>query len=299
MQRKLALLRQKLLGHENLAVAFSGGVDSTFLLLCAHDIFGDQLLAVTALAPNFDPDEIELTKKICADKGIRHLIVNLGMDFINVIASNPKNRCYICKKAIFSALKETLADLGYDTLADGTNADDALDYRPGQQALDELGIISPLREAGFTKKDVRIGLKAMNVEIWDKPAYACLASRIPYGEKITPEKLEAIHKAESELRKMGFSQVRVRHHGDVARIEVPPENRSRFFDESFMDLVNEVVKKAGFKYASLDLGGYVMGNLNKGISDKAELQKRPLKKDDSKKSAGDSLKKRDSKKPTL
>lgn len=277
MQRKLALLRQKLLGHENLAVAFSGGVDSTFLLLCAHDIFGENLLAVTALAPNFDPDEIQQTKKICTDRGIRHLIVNLGTDFIDVIADNPTDRCYICKKAIFSTLKETLADLGYDTLADGTNADDALDYRPGQRALDELGIISPLREAGFTKKDVRIGLRAMNVEIWDKPAYACLASRIPYGEKISVQKLKSIHKAESELRKMGFPQVRVRHHGDVARIEVPPESRSRFFDEAFMDLVNETVKKAGFKYVSLDLGGYVMGNLNKGIDDSVDDDHKPHK----------------------
>ena len=275
MQNKLELLRQKLLGHENLAVAFSGGVDSTFLLLCAHEIFGDGLLAVTALAPNFDPDEIQQTKKLCEERGIRHLIVNLGTDFIDVIADNPIDRCYICKKTIFSSLLETLRELGFSTLADGTNADDSLDYRPGQRALDELGIISPLREAGFTKQEVRLGLKAMNVDIWDKPAYACLASRIPYGEKITKEKLASIHEAEVALRSLGFTQVRVRHHGDVARIEVPPTHRSRFFDEGFMDLVNQAVKKAGFKYAALDLGGYVMGNLNQGVCedtlDKGEL----------------------------
>jgi uncharacterized protein len=268
MQDKLELLRQKLLGHENLAVAFSGGVDSTYLLLCAKAIFGDDLLAVTALAPNFDPDEIEQTKKICTEQEIRHLIINLGTDLLDEIAHNPEDRCYVCKKSIFSALRETLSELGFDTLADGTNLDDAKDYRPGQRALDELGVISPLRDAGFTKQDIRMGLKAMNIDIWDKPAYACLASRVPYGEKITVEKLNAIHQAEATLRELGFTQVRVRHHGDVARIEVPPTQRSRFFDEDFMDLVNELVKKAGFKYASLDLGGYVMGSLNKGLGNK-------------------------------
>ncbi len=267
MQNKLELLRQKLLGHENMAVAFSGGVDSTYLLLCAKDIFGEDLLAVTALAPNFDPEEIQQTKKICADYEIRHLIINLGTDLLDKIAHNPEDRCYVCKKSIFSALLETLSALGFDTLADGTNLDDANDYRPGQKALDELGVISPLRDAGFTKQDIRLGLKAMNVDIWDKPAYACLASRVPYGEEITIEKLNAIHQAEAGLRQLGFPQVRVRHHGDVARIEVPPTQRSRFFDEAFMDLVNEIVKKAGFKYASLDLGGYVMGSLNKGLGE--------------------------------
>ncbi len=269
MQSKLELLRQKLLGHENMAVAFSGGVDSTFLLLCAKDIFGDDLLAVTALAPNFDPNEIEQTKKICTDYEIRHLIINLGTDLLDVISHNPEDRCYVCKKYIFSSLRETLSKLGFDTLADGTNLDDATDYRPGQRALDELGVISPLRDAGFTKKDIRMGLKAMNVDIWDKPAYACLASRVPYGDEITIDKLNAIQQAESALRDLGFPQVRVRHHGDVARIEVPPTQRSRFFDEAFMDLVNEIVKKAGFNYAALDLGGYVMGNLNQGLAPKA------------------------------
>jgi pyridinium-3,5-biscarboxylic acid mononucleotide sulfurtransferase len=266
MQSKLELLRQKLLGHENLAVAFSGGVDSTYLLLCAKDIFGDDLLAVTALAPNFDPDEIEQTKKLCNEQEIRHLIINLGTDLLDEIAHNPEDRCYVCKKSIFSALRETLSELGFDTLADGTNLDDAKDYRPGQRALDELGVISPLRDAGFTKQDIRMGLRAMNVDIWDKPAYACLASRVPYGEEITIEKLTSIHHAEAALRELGFTQVRVRHHGDVARIEVAPTQRSRFFDEAFMDLVNEIIKKAGFKYASLDLGGYVMGSLNQGLS---------------------------------
>ncbi len=200
MQDKLELLRQKLLGHENLAVAFSGGVDSTYLLLCAKDIFGEDLLAVTALAPNFDPDEIEQTKKFCAEREIRHLIINLGTDLLDEIAHNPEDRCYVCKKHLFFALRETLSELGFDTLADGTNLDDALDYRPGQRALDELGVISPLRDAGFTKQDIRMGLKAMNVDIWDKPAYACLASRVPYGEEITIEKLNSIHQAEAALQ---------------------------------------------------------------------------------------------------
>lgn len=267
MQDKLELLHQKLAGHETMAIAFSGGVDSTFLLLCAQNIFGDALLAVTAIGPNFAPDEIQEAKDFCAEREIRHLIVNMGEDLLDVLAPNTPDRCYLCKRTIFGALLETLGEMGYDTLADGTNADDALDYRPGARALAELGIISPLKDAGFTKNDVRLGLKAMNVKAWDKPAYACLASRVPYGEEITAEKLTAIHRAESALRELGFRQVRVRHHGDVARIEVPPENRSRFFDPAFMDLANEKVKAAGFRFAALDLGGYEMGSLNKALDD--------------------------------
>lgn len=268
MQNKLELLRQKLAGHENLTVAFSGGVDSTFLLLCARDIFGDDLLAVTAIGPNFAPDEIQEAKDFCAEWEIRHLIINLGDDLLKVLGPNTPDRCYVCKRTIFGALRDTLSDMGYDTLADGTNADDDLDYRPGARALAELGVISPLKEAGFTKQDVRLGLKAMNLKIWDKPAFACLASRIPYGDEITKEKLTAVYKAESALKELGFRQVRVRHHGDVARIEVPPENRSRFFDPAIMDLANDKVKAAGFRYAALDLGGYEMGSLNKALEPK-------------------------------
>lgn len=271
MQDKLELLRQKLAGHENLAVAFSGGVDSTFLLLCARDIFGDDLLAVTAIGPNFAPDEIQEAKDFCAEWEIRHLIVNLGDDLLQALGPNRPDRCYVCKRTIFGALRDTLEALGYDTLADGTNADDALDYRPGARALAELGVISPLRDAGFTKQDVRLGLKAMNIKIWDKPAFACLASRIPYGVEITKEKLTAVYKAEAALKELGFRQVRVRHHGDVARIEVPAESRSRFFDPAFMDLANEKVKAAGFRYAALDLGGYEMGSLNRALESEPSI----------------------------
>ncbi|MEA4922883.1 MAG: ATP-dependent sacrificial sulfur transferase LarE [Eubacteriaceae bacterium] len=262
MQDKLKLLKDKIRSYDRLAIAFSGGVDSTFLLLAANSVLGSGALAVTASAPHFAPDELQEAKQLCEDHDIPQLVISLDETVTDTFAHNPVDRCYICKKAMFSFIKEALGDM---PLADGTNADDKDDYRPGRRALKELGVISPLEEVGFTKAEIRKALAAMNIKIWDKPAYACLASRIPYGEMITPEKLAAVYRAEKALKELGFTQVRVRHHGDVARIEVLPEERHKFFDEKFMDRVNEEVKKAGFTYAALDLGGYVKGSLNSNI----------------------------------
>ncbi|MDD4366839.1 MAG: ATP-dependent sacrificial sulfur transferase LarE [Eubacteriales bacterium] len=273
MQNKLLLLKQKIAAYGTLAVAFSGGVDSAFLLSYAKEVLGEGVIAVTAMAPNFDPKEISGAKKFCEEKDIRHLIINLGPELIAKFCHNPEDRCYICKKEVFSKLRSTVNDLGYYNLADGTNRDDMDDFRPGQKALTELKIASPLKEAGFTKADIRQGLKAMNIDMWDKPAFACLASRIPYGEEITVKKLNSVNDAESALMDLGFRQVRVRHHGDVARIEVLPEERNLFYNEKFMDHVNAAVKKAGFKYASLDLSGYKMGNLNKETDKDKEYKK--------------------------
>ena len=201
-------------------------------------------------------------------------------DILDVIGNNPPDRCYLCKREIFSVLRNFSEAHGY-VLTDGTNADDMKDYRPGIKALTELDILSPLKEAGLTKQEIRALLRKLGEEdpsvkralyvraesgsllpVWEKPAFACLASRIPYGEHISAEKLSAIYRAELFLKSLGFTQVRVRCHGDVARIEVPPEERSRFFDEGFMDMVNEHIKGCGFTFAALDLGGYRMGSLN-------------------------------------
>lgn len=268
-EEKLAKLEAILKEYREVAVTFSGGVDSTFLLLFAHKVLGDNVFAVTANAPNFAPDEISYTKELCRREGIRHYTVELGSSVLEAFADNPPDRCYICKSIVFGKLLANVRhSFPHAIIADGTNRDDVRDYRPGRKALEELGICSPLKDAELTKPEIRRGLKELGGEIWNKPAYACLASRIPYGERITVEKLEAIHKAETALRDLGFTQVRVRHHGNLARIEVPPAERSRFFDAEFMDRVNEMMKDAGFRYAALDLAGYRMGSLNDEVLNK-------------------------------
>jgi uncharacterized protein len=262
LQKKLNKLSDILASYSEVAIAFSGGVDSTFLLKHAHDLLGDNVIAVTAVAPNHAPDEIEEAIQFCTDEGIPHLLVNMDESFLDQIAHNPIDRCYICKTNIFTSLMSQPALEGM-VIADGTNLDDASDFRPGEKALSELGVYSPLRDAGFEKQDVRAALKSLGLAIWNKPSLACLASRIPYGEVITTQKLTAVYQLERLLRENGFAQVRVRHHGETARIEVLPEDMPKFFDVDFMNEVNETAKTVGFTYAALDLGGYKMGNMNK------------------------------------
>ena len=261
LQKKIDTLSDILRGYRTVAVAFSGGVDSTFLLKQAHDALGRNVTAVTALASNFAPDEIAEAIEFCDEEGICQLLIGMGETFLEIIADNPVDRCYLCKRRIFS---EFLAHpkLAGAVLVDGSNSDDAFDFRPGEKALHELGVKSPLREAGLTKEDIRAASMEIGLATWDKPAFACLASRVPYGEKITKEKLQSIYALEKQLHECGFSQVRVRRHGDLARIEVLPEDREKFFDTAFMDRINKAAKEAGFTFAALDLGGYKMGSLN-------------------------------------
>jgi len=272
MKDKLKKLEKILNGYGQMLVALSGGVDSAFLLVFAHRLWrDDRVAALTADGPHFAADEVGYARTLCDNLGISHKTLDMS-DVLPIIEDNPKDRCYHCKKEIFSLIKMR-ADMVGSVLVDGTNLDDMSDYRPGYQALQELGVTSPLKEAGLTKSEIREALKQMAAEneslaaalmvpLWEKPAFACLASRIPYGETITEEKLSAIYDAEVFLRSLGFTQVRVRHHGDVARIEVPPEDRTKFFDCDFMSHVNNGIKKCGFKFAALDLGGYKMGALN-------------------------------------
>ncbi|MCL1808724.1 MAG: ATP-dependent sacrificial sulfur transferase LarE [Clostridiales bacterium] len=259
--KKLNLLAGILQSLPSAAVAFSGGVDSTFLLKYAHGAMKGRVVAATAAAPSFAPDETAEAADFCKSEGIRHIVVNMGDAFLDSFADNPADRCYICKK---NMLQRLLAhtELAGMVLLDGSNTDDALDYRPGERALLELGVQSPLREASLSKEEIRTAAKAMGLSVWGKPAFACLASRIPYGERITVGKLASIYRLEKLLHENGFSQVRVRHHGDVARIEVLPEDRKKFFNTDFMEKINKAAKEAGFIYAALDLGGYKMGNLN-------------------------------------
>ena len=261
LKKKLNRLTEILHDYSPVAAALSGGVDSTFLLKHARDALGESVVAVTAAAPNFAPDETEDAVSFCAAEKINHILVGLGDVIMEIIAANPPDRCYFCKKSIFGTLL-TLPALEGRTLIDGTNTDDAFDFRPGEKALEELGIKSPLREAGLSKAEIRAAAKEAGLNVWNKPALACLASRIPYGDEITKAKLRAVYSLEKLLRASGFVQVRVRHHGDIARIEVQPSEREKFFDAEFMDKINEAAQGAGFVYAALDLKGYRTGSLN-------------------------------------
>ena len=265
-EEKLAKLEAILKEYGEVAVAFSGGVDSTFLVLFAHKVLNDNAVAATASAANFAPDEIEYAQELCRKEGIAHHLIQLDDTILEAFADNPPDRCYICKRLVFGRMMAQIRRHSPDAIiVDGTNVDDMQDYRPGRKALEELGIASPLKEAGLTKDDIRRGLKELGGEIWNKPAFACLASRIPFGEKITVEKLQTIHKAEMVLRDLGFEQVRVRHHGSLARIEVPADQRVRFADTDFMDKVNGLIRECGFTYVTLDLAGYRMGSLNEEV----------------------------------
>lgn len=262
---KYSLLKDNIKKLGSLAVAFSGGVDSTFLLKAAQESIPGKVIAVTIHSPFFPAREANEAEAFARELGVRHIVDvedNLDMDyFIN----NPVDRCYYCKKSIFSKIIEIAENNNVEFVADGSNVDDMGDYRPGMKAIKELGIVSPLKEAGMTKEDIRLLSRELGLPTWDKPAYACLASRIPYGEKIDKEKLTMVDKAEQFLMSLGFRQLRVRHHGDMARIEVPSNERQRFFDTELMDKVYEELKKLGFKYAALDLKGYRTGSMNEVI----------------------------------
>lgn len=249
----------------SLAVAFSGGVDSTYLLRTAHDALGDKAVAVTIKSPSFPDREYREAVEFAGKLGVKHITVEASENDIELIADNPPERCYICKKAIFSKVIAKAAEAGINHIADGSNVDDLGDYRPGIKALKELGIRSPLVEAGITKQEIRELSQELGIPSWDKPAYACLATRFPCGEKITVEKLKMVELAEQYMFGLGFKQVRVRHHGDIARIEVESSERNRFFNMQLMDSINEKLRSIGFRYVSLDLGGYRMGSMNKEI----------------------------------
>lgn len=265
---RLNKLEEMLKEMDSVAVAFSGGVDSTFLLKVAADTLGDRAMAVTVKSSFFPEREFNEANQYIKGLDVRHVIINIDELEIEGFSQNPVNRCYYCKKELFLKIKDIARRYGMKAVVDGSNIDDLGDYRPGLQALRELGIMSPLRDAGLTKTEIRRLSRDMGLPTWDKPAFACLASRIPYGQQISKEKLRMIENAESTLMDLGFKQVRVRHHGEIARIEVAPEERSRFFDVELMDIIGERVKETGFKYVTIDLQGYRTGSLNEGIEER-------------------------------
>lgn len=268
INNKLGKLIQIISGYQRLAIAFSGGVDSVLLLKAASlALPADQLLAVTARGPFFPKRELREAVDLASAFKLPHLTIEFNALAYENVASNPHDRCYHCKKALFQLLREQAHQRGFSTIADGGNLDDLKDYRPGAKAIEELGIISPLKLAGLNKEEVRRLSAELNLNTWDKAAFACLASRIPYGRYIEAASLERIEKAEDFLLSLGFRQVRVRAHDQLASVEVEPEERSRFFNLDFMNRVNQALKSLGFIHVTLDLGGYNSGNLNSALGE--------------------------------
>jgi len=264
MHDKLDRLKSLIGSYGSLAVAFSGGVDSSFLLKVASGIIGDNLLAITVNAQVCPAEEAGLAAKFCRDNGIRHMIIDFDVMQVEGFASNPENRCYICKRALFGKIKEAALREGIGIIAEGTNSDDANDYRPGIKALEEMGMASPLKEVGLTKKEIRELSREMGLCTWNNPAHACLASRIPYGEEITTEKLKMVDEAEEYLREEGVGQVRVRIHDRMARIEVMPNDFDKIMANK--DTIYARLEEIGFTYVSLDLKGYRTGSLNETLN---------------------------------
>jgi len=250
-------------GVKRLALAFSGGVDSSFLLKAAVEALGpDNVLALTAKAPLFPARETNEAHELAGLLSVRQLTVDFKALEIELICENQVDRCYHCKYALFQELREVASEHGFSRLADGANVDDLSDYRPGSRATAELGIASPLQDAGLSKAEVRFLSQKLGLTTWDKPAYACLASRFPYRHRIDAAKLLMVEKAEAFIMSRGFREVRVRHHGEIARIEIGAEERPLFFDESLMALVEQELKALGFAFVTLDLSGYRRGSLN-------------------------------------
>jgi len=262
---KLETLQKILRDFGCLVVAFSGGTDSTFLVKVAYDVLGDRAVAVTARSSTYPEREFNEAVALAKQIGIKHVVIDSEELEIEGFSQNPVDRCYHCKKELFSQIRTIAKQLGIPHVADGSNLDDLNDYRPGMRALKELGAVSPLKSSGMTKDDIRFLSHEMGLPTWDKPAFACLASRFPYGQHITKEKLNRVDQAEQFLLDRGFRQLRVRCHEDVARIEVLAEDRARFLDDTFAKEVYAAFQSFGFAYVSLDLLGYRMGSMNETL----------------------------------
>ncbi len=253
----------------SVAVAFSSGVDSTFLLDVAHEVLGAKAVAFTASSPFVPQRDVDEAAAFCREKSIEHVVVPFDTLAIPGVVENSENRCYLCKHALFSRMVELAQAHGLAAVVDGSNLDDDGDYRPGRRALQELGIVSPLHAAGMTKADIRTLSKERGLVTWDKPSFACLASRFAYGETLTAEGLDRVNQAEEFLMAKGFRQLRVRVHedGTLARIELLPEDIGRFFATAGLrEETEQKLRALGFRYVSLDLRGFRSGSMNEGLN---------------------------------
>ena len=261
-EEKLRKLRDNIKAIKSVVVAFSGGVDSSLVAKVCYDVLGDKAIAVTARSETYPAYEYEEAKKIAKEIGILHMTIDTSELGIKGFADNPPNRCYFCKSELFGKLKEIARAKGYKNVADGANYDDTNEYRPGSDAAKELEVRSPLKESGLRKADIREISKFLGLSNWDKPSYACMSSRFPYGESITEEKLAIVSEAEKYLRGIGLKQFRVRHHDTIARIEVLPKDIPMLLQNGRRTELVKKFKEIGYKYITIDMEGYRSGSMN-------------------------------------
>lgn len=265
LREKWNALECRLRSLGSVAVAFSAGVDSALLLAVAHEMLGDDAVAFTAKSPANPLREVDEAAAFCAKRGIRHIFFESNEMEIEGFDRNPENRCYLCKTHLFREMIRRAGEEGLAVVVEGSNVDDLGDYRPGSQALKELGVISPLQECGFTKREIRALSREMGLPMWDKPSFACLYTRFPYGETLTLEKVRAVDAAEQQLLDRGFETVRVRHGGNTARIELAPDELSRAVADPLRSQIVSALKQLGFTYVTLDLQGYRTGSMNETL----------------------------------
>jgi len=262
---KLDRMRATFAPMRSVIVAFSGGVDSTFVLKVAHETLGDSVLALTTTSPTMPDEDRDSALAMARLIGARHLIVESNELEIPGYSANPLNRCYLCKHNLFTVCEAKAAELAIDEIVDGLNLDDLHDYRPGMQAASEKRVRHPLVDAEMTKADVRELSRSMGLPTWDRPASPCLSSRFPYGTEITPDGLRQVAAGEKLLHSMGFAIARVRYHGDVARLELEQSEIARVFEPALREIIDREFKKIGFRFVAIDLKGFRSGSLNEGL----------------------------------